>query len=94
MGRKHRRRPQEPPPVGPAQPGRSVESHPDGDWIVQRITGAAAAKPYRCPGCDHEVPMATPHVVAWPAEDASGLESRRHWHTPCWVARDRRRPRR
>jgi hypothetical protein len=40
---------------------------------------------------------ATPHTVAWPvlpstfARDASGLDERRHWHTACWRARDRRR---
>jgi len=22
---------------------------------------------------------------------ASGLDERRHWHSPCWKARDRRR---
>lgn len=94
MGRKHRRIPLEPKQVGPAWPGRTIESHPDGDWTVQRVTGASATKRYRCPGCDQEIPMATPHVVAWPAEDPTGLENRRHWHTACWAARDRRRPRR
>ena len=34
------------------------------------------------------------HIVAWPADDGDrGLENRRHWHTPCWGARDRRAPR-
>ena len=63
------------------------------DWIVQRTSGSAATKPYRCPGCDQLIPPATPHVVAYPADDPSGLENRRHWHTPCWSARDRRAPR-
>jgi hypothetical protein len=31
-----------------------------------------------------------PHVVAWPEGDP---DARRHWHTPCWAARSRRRPR-
>ena len=71
-----------------------VETHPDGDWVVRRITGSASTKAYRCPGCDQEIRPATPHVVAWPTdEDADGLGERRHWHTPCWAARDRRRPR-
>jgi hypothetical protein len=67
-----------------------MESHPDGDWYVRQITGAAAVKVYRCPGCDHEVRPGAAHIVAWRpgAED-----SRRHWHRPCWLARDRRRPR-
>lgn len=72
-----------------------VESHPDGDWVVRRITGSAATKPYRCPGCDQEIRPATPHVVAWPVEPVGaldGLEQRRHWHTGCWNARDRRGP--
>jgi len=52
----------------------------------------AATKTYRCPGCDHEVPPGMAHVVAWPADDADGLQDRRHWHTGCWRARDRRAP--
>ena len=43
---------------------------------------------FRCPGCNQDV-LAVPHVVAWPAGDP---EQRRHWHTPCWTARDRRGP--
>lgn len=93
MGRKHRRREDEVRPLGPTASSRTMESHPDGDWIVQRTTGSAATKSYRCPGCDQLIPPATPHVVAFPAEDPSGVENRRHWHTPCWSARDRRAPR-
>jgi hypothetical protein len=52
-----------------------------GEWVVRPVAGANAAKEYRCPGCDHEIKPGTPHVVAWPAEDA---DERRHWHTPCW----------
>ncbi|MGE5288516.1 MAG: hypothetical protein ACM3ML_15220 [Micromonosporaceae bacterium] len=48
-------------------PGFMVESWPDGDWVVRPVSGAAAAKTYRCPGCDQEIPPGTPHVVAWPA---------------------------
>jgi hypothetical protein len=59
-------------------------------WQVRPVTGAAATKTYRCPGCDHEVLPGTPHIVAWHDGDAG---DRRHWHTPCWHARDRRRPR-
>lgn len=93
MGRKNRRRPDEAKELGPAYASRTTETHPDGDWTVQRVTGAAATKAYRCPGCDQEIPPATPHVVAFPAEDPKGLEHRRHWHTPCWAARSRRAPR-
>ncbi len=92
MGRKHRRRDDGSRPLGPTAASRTVESHPDGDWVVQRTTGSAATKPYRCPGCDQEIRPATPHIVAYPAEDPKGLEHRRHWHSPCWAARDRRGP--
>jgi hypothetical protein len=61
-------------------------------WVHRRVTGSAATKAYRCPGCDHEIRPATPHVVAWPAETGRGLEDRRHWHSGCWDARERRRP--
>ena len=66
-----------------------AESGPDGDWMVRPLSGAAATKLYRCPGCDHEIRPGTPHVVVW----RSGAEDmRRHWHTPCWRARGRRSP--
>ncbi|MFE7121616.1 ATP/GTP-binding protein [Streptomyces sp. NPDC057654] len=57
-------------------------------WIVRMVGGGAAAKHYRCPGCDQEIPPGVPHVVAWP--DHGGVEDRRHWHKACWNARDRR----
>ncbi len=63
------------------------------EWVARRISGSASTKPYRCPGCDQEIRPATPHVVAWPAQTGRGLEDRRHWHTACWSARERRRPR-
>ena len=64
------------------------------DWVVRQVTGSAATRAYRCPGCDHEIRPATPHVVAWPAgeDDDAGLADRRHWHTACWRARGRRGP--
>ncbi len=92
MGRKHRRRPDPQRGPGPSDV-QEVEEHPDGDWVVRRVTGAASTKAYRCPGCDQEIRPATPHVVAWPSEEGDGrLDDRRHWHTPCWTARDRRGP--
>lgn len=66
------------------------EPGPDGaEWVVRPVTGAGARKAYRCPGCDHEVGVGVPHVVAWPAD--AGAPDRRHWHTACWAARGRRR---
>ncbi len=91
MGRKRRNsRPSTPP--RPLAMERSVQSHPDGDWHVRPISGAAATKNYRCPGCQQEIRPGTPHVVAWRDDVPGGAELRRHWHTPCWNARDRRRP--
>ncbi|HEX7197140.1 MAG TPA: hypothetical protein VF364_09960 [Candidatus Limnocylindria bacterium] len=67
----------------------------DAEWVVRQVTGSAATRAYRCPGCDQEIRPATPHVVAWPAgeSDEAELASRRHWHSACWRARDRRVPR-
>ncbi len=71
-----------------------IVSTPDGQWLVRNITVAGAVKAYRCPGCDHEIAPGVAHVVAWPADERGDLTDRRHWHTSCWQARDRRRPRR
>lgn len=83
--RRARRRDDDPHPLRTGV--EAVEVHPDGDWVVRPLTGSGTGKTYRCPGCDQEIRPATPHVVAWPvgAED-----DRRHWHRPCWQARDRR----
>jgi hypothetical protein len=59
------------------------------EYVVRAVTGAD--KTYRCPGCDQEIRPALPHVVAWPSF-GDGAEDRRHWHHPCWTARDRRAP--
>ncbi|MFH0242343.1 ATP/GTP-binding protein [Streptomyces sp. HK10] len=58
------------------------------EWVVRPINGQSAAKHYRCPGCDQEIPPGVPHVVAW-QRDGRG-DDRRHWHRACWNARDRR----
>jgi len=91
--------------VSPRKNYRSKDSRPDdeaseralrpsNEWeedgfTVRALTGASSTKMYRCPGCDHEIRMATPHIVAWPVEDP---ENRRHWHTPCWNSRGKRAP--
>jgi hypothetical protein len=71
--------------LGPEQ----VQSWPDGDWVIRPVPGAAAAKTYRCPGCDQEIWPGVAHVVVWP-EQATGAEGRRHWHNSCWQRRPRR----
>lgn len=69
-----------------------TESDASGDWIVRPVAAANATKPYRCPGCDQEIPVGVTHLVAWRA-DGPGAEDRRHWHASCWRARGRRAPR-
>jgi hypothetical protein len=56
---------------------------------VRRIQPFQAVKTYRCPGCNHDIVPGTGHVVAVPTE---APDMRRHWHTPCWNNRSRRRP--
>ncbi|MBA3417741.1 MAG: hypothetical protein ACR2KO_16995 [Geodermatophilaceae bacterium] len=68
-------------------PGSGTHDH--GEFVVRAVTGAASTRHYRCPGCDQEIRPGTPHVVVWPAYDEEA-ENRRHWHTACWAARDRR----
>ena len=56
--------------------------------FVRAIRAGQSNKDYRCPGCNQLVRSGAAHVVAWPEESplgvASGLETRRHWHTYCW----------
>lgn len=70
--------------------GEAIEEHAEGIYRVRKITGSSSTKPYRCPGCDQMIPMATPHTVAWIEDD---VESRRHWHNACWAKRAQRQPR-
>jgi hypothetical protein len=69
-----------------------VVSSNDGAWSLRHISSGGALKIYRCPGCDHQIAPGVPHVVAWPADGRGDLSDRRHWHTACWNARERRRP--
>ncbi len=62
------------------------------DWLVRAVAGTATDRAYRCPGCEQDLPAGIPHVVVWPADGVGGIDDRRHWHTQCWSARDRRRP--
>jgi len=70
----------------------TVQQWRDGDWQVRAISGGASVKTYRCPGCDQEIRPGVAHLVAWPADDRGDLTDRRHWHSGCWRARDRRGP--
>jgi hypothetical protein len=89
MPRKNRRQIESRRPTSGAQDASLIDG-PNGPVRVRRIPGAGADKIYRCPGCDLEIPPGTPHMVAW-ADDGDG-DDRRHWHTGCWNARDRRKP--
>jgi len=96
--RKNRRAPAE---EGSERPISSknewTEEHPDGLYRVRALTGSSATKVYRCPGCDHEIRMATPHIVAWLDEEEglhAGADYRRHWHKACWEKKNNRRPKR
>jgi len=90
MARQNRRRPDDGQELRPASAFgvRQTVTVRGEEWIVQKITGAASTKNYRCPGCNQEIRPATPHVVAWPFDDETDSESRlgdrRHWHSPCW----------
>ncbi|MEO3749686.1 ATP/GTP-binding protein [Streptomyces sp. B6B3] len=85
------RGPQKSPQPGQAPARYGLEQTEDWrgeDWMVRGMAAGAAAKHYRCPGCDQEIPPGVPHLVAWPRN--GDVADRRHWHRACWNARDRR----
>jgi hypothetical protein len=59
------------------------------DVEVRHVHPFQATKRYVCPGCGHDVAPGTGHEVVVPRE---APDLRRHWHTPCWAMRERRRP--
>ncbi|GAA2232215.1 hypothetical protein N1031_08325 [Herbiconiux moechotypicola] len=67
---------------------KRTEQRRDGEWNVQPVSAASAAKEYTCPGCGQVISPGTAHLVTWRADgllgDASDLAARRHWHTHCW----------
>lgn len=86
--RRHHRRPED---GGRREAGvpELTEEFAGADYVVRPVSGERATKTYRCPGCDQEVRPGVPHVVAWPADGDAEVD-RRHWHRPCWQARERR----
>jgi hypothetical protein len=54
---------------------------------LHRVQPYQALKPYRCPGCDHEIRVGEGHVVVVPRR---APDERRHWHTSCWDREARR----
>lgn len=59
---------------------RVVDDDPDA-VEVRHVHPYQAVKPYRCPGCDHEIRPGEGHEVVVPVADPS---QRRHWHSGCW----------
>jgi hypothetical protein len=60
-----------------------------GEVQLRRISPSQARKIYLCPGCNQKILAGTAHLVVVPRH---APDLRRHWHTPCWQLRDRRRP--
>jgi hypothetical protein len=69
--------------------GPDSEIGADEDLEVRRIHPFQATKYYLCPGCNQDIVPGLGHLVVVPMHDA---DLRRHWHTPCWENRHRRRP--
>lgn len=59
-----------------------------GVYLMRHVPAARALKTYVCPGCHSPIQPGVAHIVAWPEEPRSGmqtgLEERRHWHSHCW----------
>jgi hypothetical protein len=75
--------------VTPAAGGRAAASSEGQEWIHRPVRGQDAQKVYRCPGCDQEIKIGQPHIVAWRDDWSGDASDRRHWHTACWRARHR-----
>lgn len=87
MPRRHRRNPEyfEPSRAGAAPDRFDAPAWAQvGGFEVREVGGQ---KPYRCPGCDHEVRTGARHLVVVPTGDA---DARRHWHIECWRSELRR----
>ena len=92
MARRRQRKKKAPETPRPSVPIETVIEWQGEPWVVRPIRGSSSTRSYRCPGCDQLIPPATPHTVVWPesAITGEGIDHRRHWHTACWNARDRR----
>lgn len=65
-------------------------------YTVRSLRGNHEGRSYVCPGCQQQLASSVAHLVVWPAdgfgEGLGDVSDRRHWHTNCWAARDRRPP--
>lgn len=80
--------------AGGLSAGEQVQFWQGVEYRVRPVSGATQAaeqRSYRCPGCDQLLAAGIAHLVVWPGEDLDASD-RRHWHTACWAARDRRSP--
>ncbi|WP_188835085.1 hypothetical protein [Flexivirga endophytica] len=68
------------------------ESYGGRSYVVRPVRGNAAGRSYVCPGCQQSLASSLEHVVVWPDDGLGDVSDRRHWHTGCWSARDRRPP--
>jgi hypothetical protein len=91
MARRNRRREDAAAAMHPAPSAERREQWRGEEYAVRSVTGSGGSKYYRCPGCDQQIRPGQPHLVTWPAFDAEAAD-RRHWHAPCWAARERRGP--
>lgn len=79
--------------------GRSLDSGPRTEsfggrsFVVRPVRGNAENRSYVCPGCQQQLSSGVAHVVVWPDDGLGDVQDRRHWHTGCWTARERRPPR-
>jgi hypothetical protein len=67
-----------------------MNGHDPDEVRVRHVQPYEATKTYRCPGCDHEIRAGEGHEAVVPV---SAPDLRRHWHTACWRAEERRRAR-
>jgi len=68
--------------------GDDFDGRDDDVLEIRHVQPYEAVKPYRCPGCDHEIPPGLGHEVVVPL---AAPADRRHWHTSCWYRAARRR---
>jgi len=83
MPRKNRRAPEQVEPARMPQSAAPTWALAPG-FDVRRVS---SDKPYRCPGCDHEIRAGVWHLVVVPQDDP---DDRRHWHAECWRSELRR----
>lgn len=69
------------------------ESYAGRSYVVRPVRGNDAGREYVCPGCQQVLSSGVDHVVVWPDDGLGDVSDRRHWHSTCWSARERRPPR-